>query len=425
MKASRKAKIFIISESKSDGSYYYRGEIFAKNSKFFEVKTNVNFKDQKFIDNKKYFDHMFESEVVIFLRPLNITNLYLLEILKKAGKLIITDNDDDFSLIPKFNNSYFIRRRYAKVNEKFTKNSHAVFCTNDYLKNRIQKNNENTYVIKNYIDKKLVKDLNFNHCPETDKKKPTILISGSVLNKENMLNFIPILKQIHKQVKNLKIVFWGLEKNIQETVKQEFKIRTKFISSVDYINYHQTLSKIQTNVALIPRKENQFNKSKSNCKYLELSLANIPVIAQGYADGASPYQRDIIDGENGFIAITPNQWKNKIRGVLENPELGRLVAKKANRYVKKNYDIVKNIHEWEQAIQSLLKEFQLKNKLPNEHLKNLQNYLIHSFQDLADYSRYLESNIKIRDRQIIKLNNKLNKLPHKIVDQVLKAKKII
>ena len=48
---------------------------------------------------------------------------------------------------------------------------------------------------------------------------------------------------------------------------------------------------------LIPRGENYFNRCKSNIKFLEASMCEIPVIAQSFTTNDSPY--DELDGKIG------------------------------------------------------------------------------------------------------------------------------
>ena len=56
------------------------------------------------------------------------------------------------------------------------------------------------------------------------------------------------------------------------------------------IDYFDTLNDLELDIMMIPRKDNYFNKCKSNIKFLEASMCEIPVITNYFKD--SPYEKD-------------------------------------------------------------------------------------------------------------------------------------
>lgn len=48
--------------------------------------------------------------------------------------------------------------------------------------------------------------------------------------------------------------------------------------------YQKTLNECKLDLMIIPRKDNYFNRCKSNVKFLEAAMLEIPVIAQSFDD---------------------------------------------------------------------------------------------------------------------------------------------
>ena len=79
-------------------------------------------------------------------------------------------------------------------------------------------------------------------------------------------------------------------------------------------------------------------------------MFEIPVIAQGFKDGMSPYQNG--DDPKYMEIVTDNDWMERIEK-LSDKELRRNMGKVAKKYVLKNYNIEKNYKLWKTAYQTL------------------------------------------------------------------------
>jgi glycosyltransferase involved in cell wall biosynthesis len=122
-----------------------------------------------------------------------------------------------------------------------------------------------------------------------------------------------------------------------------------FVPMADYI---ETLNSLRLDLMLIPRRDNYFNRCKSNIKFLEASMLEIPVIAQGFSDGNSPYEAD-----KDFLklAITEKDWEKYIAELVDNKALRREMGKRARDYVIDTYNINDHAHKWREAYQELNK----------------------------------------------------------------------
>ena len=123
-----------------------------------------------------------------------------------------------------------------------------------------------------------------------------------------------------------------------------------FVGIQDYI---LTLNNLKLDILLIPRSDDYFNRCKSNIKFLEASMLEIPVVAQGFITNDSPYQVDPEDAKAMRIVTDSSKWMEEIIPLLESKELRVGQGKKAREYVLNKYQIKDNIHKWTEAYDSL------------------------------------------------------------------------
>jgi hypothetical protein len=84
-----------------------------------------------------------------------------------------------------------------------------------------------------------------------------------------------------------------------------------------------------------------------------MSLLKIPVLAQGFSDGTSPYQG--VDEPYLNIVTDNTTWYNDIIIIKDNYETYKQKAIKAHDYVLENYNIALYSKEWDNQIQKLCK----------------------------------------------------------------------
>jgi glycosyltransferase involved in cell wall biosynthesis len=431
----KKKRVFIIyNDLPHSGCYFYRVENFKEHAHNFLVTSDVDYEKNRLRRHSQIYREIFAADIVIFVRPIFKKHYLLMKSLKNLGKIIITDIDDYFWQMDRGNPSYvIIRQKLYQVTEKFIKESDAITCTNNYLKKALLKLNKKVFVVPNFIDSQAL--INYRKklkAPKDNKKRfINIGLSGSVNTIENLKSFKKILHQVHNENKNVRLIFFGGEEKVIQKVKEEFKTRIKVVKSIPFNQYFKTLEKLKLDFLLIPRKDNFFNRCKSNCKFLEMSLLKIPVIAQGYQDKNSPYQIDIVDGKNGFLVIQKKDWLKKINLLLNNRKLIKEIGQKAFDYVTANYEIKDKIKDWETILNKVYNDnFKADSKnLETAKLLSEFNYLVLSeleeiYYPLQKDNRKLNRIVADLNNQIQNLNNSFEqKIKDKYRDLKLKLKK--
>ena len=197
-------------------------------------------------------------------------------------------------------------------------------------------------------------------CKKNLSGKFRVGILGSVTSNDDYVHIKDQLRKLDARG-DITFVIMGV-KHKDGTYMKSMKEDFDFWSSLKNIEWHpychvtEYMSKVADmalDVAIIPRKEHYFNQCKSNLKFLEMSLLKIPVIAQGFSDGTSPYQG--VDEPYMTVVVDNTTWHDKILDVLYRHDYYVSLAMKAHDYVISNYSIKKYAKTWITTIKKLIK----------------------------------------------------------------------
>lgn len=331
-------------------------------------QTSVN-KDMKTPENKSLAAQA--ADVVVFHRPDEPDKLKLARLLKSIGKKVVFDNDDTFKqdsvvALNRFMNKKKYTTGLKKINEcidDFIKEADMVTCSTEYLAEEYRKLNNNVVVLPNCID-----PFDFDEPLKNETSKVRIGVTGSIGVTDDLWvleKFIPGL--LNRD--DVELVFFSLSpekdrKLIKEVYTKEYKFLEKLLKAknvtwqpfVEMQDYYTTLNDLRLDIMLIPREDSYFNRCKSNLKFLEASMLEIPVIAQGFSDGKSPYQIDPDDARHMIIVEDNSKWLEEIDKLVKDKELREKMGKEAKEYVSKKYDVEKNAHKWEDAYKLMYKK---------------------------------------------------------------------
>jgi glycosyltransferase involved in cell wall biosynthesis len=313
------------------------------------------------IDDQTRARAVLDADIVVFHRPNDDRALEIAKILKKQGKKIVMDNDDtykgfDLTKLGKLADKF---GQVEKAIDVFGKEADLITCSTEFLKQEYSRLNPNVVVLPNCVDP--------DDWPEEDEilrnnsEKIRIGFVGSVGLHTDIQAFIPVLDYL-KTRKDVQLVVFALPADTKEShdVHNYYKPEFEFWMSynvewqpfVPIQDYVETLNNLKLDLLLIPRSDDYFNRCKSNLKFLEASMLQIPVVAQGFKDGNSPYQ-DTEDSKYMKVVTDNSKWLEEIIPLIESKELRIAQGKKAREYVLSRYQIKDNIHKWVEAYDNL------------------------------------------------------------------------
>lgn len=298
------------------------------------------------------------ANIVVFHRANTIEHHKLAILLKQMGKKIVFDNDDTYK-IDKSHAFYGLDEKGFKENTKFVntlinnfiKNADLVTCSTEYLAKEYRELNPNVKVLPN-----LVNPDDWSKPKRNKGDKVRIGVVGSVAYYHDFQIVEDVLTKLDNDPR-VQLVLFGLhDKEKRKTNKKVNKVHKReyafwdTLKNVeqapwcDMIDYFDTLNDLELDIMMIPRKDNYFNKCKSNIKFLEASMCEIPVITNYFKD--SPYEKD------GDYVVWAKDWLKDLERLITDKKLRRDIGKKAKQYVLKAYNIDRAII-WEETYNKL------------------------------------------------------------------------
>lgn len=294
-----------------------------------------------------------KADTVIFQRPDEESKLHAAVLLQRAGKKIVFENDDTY----KDDNPMKLKgvENRSDILDAFVRMADMVTTTTEFLADEYRKLNKNVVVLKNCIDPR-----DWPHKVVNDTDKVRIGIFGSATLNGDCEPILRLLESF-KNRDDIQLVIFGLpDKTASKEIKELYKDDIKFWDNLDVEwhpfssmkDYFKTLASLKLDIALVPRKDNYFNRCKSNLKFLEASMLEIPVVAQGFNDGLSPYQ-GADDKDFMFIAKTDEDWSVMTERLIQDKDFRVILGQEAKKYVLKNYNIKDNFKNWAEAYKKI------------------------------------------------------------------------
>lgn len=332
-------KVYFRGQLRYEGCYYYRCllplQINGWSGDLLTMRSQLNPEESR--------KAILDAEVVVMQRPFEKASKDLFIALKQAGKKIVFDNDDTYKVNDVMKLGSMLDDMNASV-DWFIKNSDMVTTTNEFLAEEYRKLNPNVHVLPNFINPedfptKILKN-------RTKKVRIGIIGSVSLYNTEDIEHIKPLLKELSER-DDVTLVVFG-----QSPEGGFWKdLNIEYHPFVHIYDYYKKLNELKLDLAIIPRADTYFNRCKSNVKFLECSMLEIPVIAQTWNDGQSPYDKDI---DAGVLepANTLEEWREKVNLLIGEKTLRKIIGKRAKKYVLKHYNVDK-AKLWKHTLQSM------------------------------------------------------------------------
>lgn len=249
-----------------------------------------------------------------------ISPFYLKKISRNYKGKIIYDIDDALWL-----DEYLGREAF----ENIVSNVHKVLCDNNYLLSYVAKFNSNCSVVPGTSQIENFKTI--SHRSSNQNSKVQIIWVGSNSTIHFMKQLEKILDRIGKDYPKVELLILGAdEKDSNSPVFHNIKV--KFIKN--YNNEEMIKNIIASHIGLFPLLRNENSLGRGILKlqlYLAGGLATITSSIGGEAENI------IVNGENGFLAETAEDWYHYLSLLIENNALRLNVGKNGRSIALKKY----------------------------------------------------------------------------------------
>jgi len=282
------------------------------------------------------FDDLMKYDVIVVQRMSDYDQWRTLSALKKAGKKIVYEIDDDLFSIESHNPAY---EDYSRDDVKFTVRSclelaDLVLVTTAELAEALGVKDK-AFIYPNSVDPS-----GFSSFKPRENRAPRLFWAGSNTHDEDFRLIIQPLIALMKKREDLELVIMGsVPRTLQKALDEADETLAKRVGVQPFMRpevYLQSLmGGIKADVGLIPLRDSVFNRSKSTVKALEYTIAGIPIVASNVA----PYNLVYSDPKDAFLCDTKQEWTDAIETLLDNPEVGSQLVVAAQRLARERFNI--------------------------------------------------------------------------------------
>lgn len=292
---------------------------------------------------------VYQSDIVVFQGIHTQKAIALILALQEAYKQpILAEYDDNPYAITSGSPNFQLVGPGTNVElwgDEQIRKSHGVIVSTDYLKQIFTPKNSKIFVIPNSIDFEI-----WDNLKPKKRKDKRIKVgweggAGHQINLRLVKNVVfNILDKYPNVVFHFR--FGGYEVPYLKHKRIIFEDYHKWTNVNDY---PQELKNMNADINIAPLRDLEFNRSKSNLRWLEASALKIPTVASN----VEPY-RCIEQGITGFLAREENEWVEYLSGLIENENLRKQIGKNAYEKIRQDYNVETNAKLYLDVLQGFL-----------------------------------------------------------------------
>lgn len=287
------------------------------------------------VDNPKLLDTVNRFKVVALHRTLfNEKIRKYLALLKESKVEVLFDTDDlvyDAKYLPLMDHYTKMNALEKKMYEsgvggEILKDSYIQYATTSttFLKRKLEEEGKQVFLVTNKMseeDVKWAEELRGKkHDP--DGTVHISYLSGTPSHNKDFATITNVLCRILKEFPNARLVLAGPLDT--ESALQEFQDQIIRVPFAPRKEYFATVASADINVAPLEL-GNPFCESKSELKFFEAGLLGVPTVAVAN----ETYKGAIVDGVDGFVAATEDEWYEKLKRLITDEVLRKNMADNA------------------------------------------------------------------------------------------------
>ncbi len=250
-------------------------------------------------------------------------------ITKVLGKKIIYDFDDAIWLTDLTNESatWRILKWRSKVSS-ICGWSWKVSAGNEYLRNYAAQFCSQTYLIPTVVDTAV-------HTPiisslvqtkhDITPQLPTIGWTGSHSTLPYLDELIPVLQELENE----------FEFNFMVIANKNPSIPLRNFEFIQWSQEREAEDLSKIDIGVMPLKDDEWAKGKCGFKLIQYMSMEVPPVASPVGVNSQIVRH----GENGYLAASPNEWKEVLTTLLKDNETRRSMGKSGRALIENSYSV--------------------------------------------------------------------------------------
>lgn len=287
-----------------------------------------------------------EYEVVVVQRQVTEANLKAMQLMKRAGKRLIYDLDDNMWNLPASNPAAKVFKMMQEGFAICAKEAHVLTVSTQSLKSAVRTAipglKAEILITPNGVDFDLFRPSML----ERDDDKVILGWGGSNTHSADIAEVWALLPDLLKRHENLYMEFIGMNPP-PEIVGHE---RVTHRTWVPVGEWASRFSSWSWDISMAPLEDNRFNRAKSCIKGLEAAAVGIPCLMSN----VTPYHELCALGDPELMWLlcdTKYQWKAKLEELVTNAPLRKKMADLLLKPSKQHFDMERTKNNWMYAMQ--------------------------------------------------------------------------
>lgn len=308
-------------------------------------------------------DHFCQEADVVIWHPMAYQQSieFFMEMQHKHQKPFLVEVDDNYVDVPPWNEAYHSFRNgssYRRIGLDSMQMADALLVSTPHLGETYLKFNSEVYVIENSLDFK--GDRKFVGWDQTSVKKhkgTRVGWIGGRAHFDDLMMVAPMIRQILERYKDVTLVL------VNSAIKESCRLLGKpypfeGLKNVHYADrsvpinrYAAFMASFGIDIGIAPLVDCNFNRSKSNLRWLEYSALKIPTVATDI----SHYSQSVKSGKTGFLVKDndPSMWIQYLEALIQMPGLREDVGRQAYKRVKRDFNVKHNAPKYLRLLKKL------------------------------------------------------------------------
>lgn len=232
--------------------------------------------------------------------------------------------------------------------------ANAVTVTNENLRQVYLPYNKNVYILPNYIDPD-----RWDGVEKAPKDTDRVVIGwfGGASHYDDLKVISDVIPDILEKYPNVEFRWCGAFPDFWAELYNTKKYGDRF----KYINWHNDVFQWEKHFAsfgfdimLAPLVDTQFNRCKSNIKWMESAMLKIPVVASP----VDPYMC-IKHKQDGFLAGKYIEWMGCLSRLIESKDLREEFGVRAHERVVRDYNMKDHAWKWADVYEDVRRKHEL------------------------------------------------------------------
>ena len=272
--------------------------------------------------------------------------LHVLLAKKAVGAKLVLDMDDDFWNINEQNYAYQFHYPGSERNNALrflVKESDAVVTSTQALADVVKYWNpsKEVVVIPNTIDPAIWN----NPIKKNDTGTVRIGWISSANHTQDIPEFIEAMDEVLRKYPQAE--FWSI--GHWDDIYKALPRVTHVKGTACYKDFPAFLQNLGLDISIAPIVSDQFNESKSNIKWMESAMAELPTVASNWG----PYKDSITQYKTGYLAKNKSEWVKYLSWLIESKEKREEIAQAAKKEVLEKYSAEKHLDKYVNLFEKL------------------------------------------------------------------------